>query len=929
MRPDTTQSARRFGCTLGAAIAAVCISSVVHAQEAAANKTKAADLEEVVVTGSYIRRDVFDNATPLTIVTREDFVNAGASTILDIARYLPVNTGSILYQEAGDLVGTSQFNLRGLGLGSTLTLINGRRAGKSAVADGDGNQFFDINQLPLSMIERIDVQTDGASATYGSDAVGGVVNIITRRGMEGFEASFKANSGVSDSGSVSLAMGAKNDTMSANLYATYYHQDWATHSDFPWILDRLGVFTSSSGSPGNYRRAVLDSTGKFVSAAGNTAADPDCVAALGILSSAGRCQYSLYGRTSPVPAEDRLQVFAESEIELSETAEVYSEFHYSNNRVTRLFGPNNPANGKAAGALLIPANHPFNFWVANGTGITYINPSNWNNAIHTAVPIVYGGRPLGAEFHGESTGCADCKEVNLEFHTNYFRAMVGGRKEIGDWRADLSYVYNRTERTFINAYQFVGSALNEAIEDGSFNPFGTRVANPTLVSPKNGRSTAGLTQAVWDRFHHRGRDYSTSVQGVFDLVVSGPVGKLPGGDIGLAVGAQMRKEDFELLRDPLEAAGLGSRPEKQDPEVTGSQDITAYFTEILLPITESVEIAAAVRYEDYGGNTGSTTDPKLTAKWQIAAPLALRASFGTSFQAPTTFQTSQSQGSEFLSDPAGLDAQGNLICRPAGSVSPGNNTTIFVGGDEGLKPQTAENMNLGLVYDPTSSISVALDYWSFEYDDLIRPNANAQSLVDTDCRSDGIPNDPRIKRSQSGTLQSVTLSFINTGKLVTRGVDLQGTYQLPVTSFGDFTLFGALSYVTDFEITNASGTKTDGAGSRNFGNPFPSIPELRANVRMSWAYNDHSAFIAARYIDGYSNDQPLVPLPIDSWTSVDLRYNYEFGDLFGGKTSVSVGALNVLDKDPPSLGKDQRPGYDDEVADIRGRTIYLELTAKF
>ena len=103
MRPDTTQSARRFGCTLGAAIAAVCLSSVVHAQEAAANKTQAADLEEVVVTGSYIRRDVFDNATPLTIVTREDFVNAGASTILDIARYLPVNTGSILYQEAGAL----------------------------------------------------------------------------------------------------------------------------------------------------------------------------------------------------------------------------------------------------------------------------------------------------------------------------------------------------------------------------------------------------------------------------------------------------------------------------------------------------------------------------------------------------------------------------------------------------------------------------------------------------------------------------------------------------------------------------------------------------------------------------------------------------------------------------------------------------------
>jgi iron complex outermembrane receptor protein len=930
MRVSEPNSFHTYCRVIGAAIAGISISLTTSAQGVSQEaKDKKDDLVEVIVTGSYIRRDSFDNATPITVVDREAIVNEGASTILDVARYLPVNTGSILYQEAGNLVGTSQFNLRGLGLGSTLTLINGRRAGKSAIADDGGNQFFDINQLPLSMIERMDVQTDGASAIYGSDAVGGVVNIITRKGMEGFEASVKANSGVSDSGSVSVAMGAKNDTMTVNLYATYFHQDWAYHDDMPWIRDRLGVFTSSSGSPGNYRRAVLDSTGKFVSAAGNTVADPDCEAALGILANS-RCQYSLYGRTSPIPAEDRLQVFTEGEIELSDTAKVFGEFHYSNNRVQRVFGPNNPANGKANGALLITANHPFNFWVSDGgTGIRYINPKDWNNAIHTAVPIVYGGRPLGAEFHGALTGCADCKEVNLEFNTNYFRALVGGRKEFGEWRGDVSYVYNRTERTFINAYQFVGSALNEAIEDGSFNPFGTRVASPTLVSPKNGKSTAGLTQAVWDRFHHRGRDYSTSTQSVVDMVVSGPVGTLPGGDIGLAVGTQLRKENFELLRDPLEAAGLGSRPEKQDPEVTGAQDVTAYFSEVLLPVTDSIELAAAVRYEDYGGNTGSTVDPKVTAKWQINEPLALRASFGTSFQAPTTFQTSQSQGSEFLNDPAGLNAQGQLVCRSGGVATTGNNATIFVGGDEGLKPQTSKNINLGLVYDPTSALRVSVDYWSFNYVDLIRPNANAQSLVDNDCRSDGIPNDPRIKRSLSGTLQSVSLSFINTGELVTRGVDLQGTYQLPQTSFGEFALVGALSYVTKFEITNENGSKTDGAGSRNFGNPFPSIPELRGNVRLSWTHGSHSAFLAARYTDGYSNDQPVVPLPISSWTAIDLRYNYEMGEFFGGDTSFAIGALNALDKDPPSLGQGQRPGYDDEVADIRGRTVYAEITARF
>jgi iron complex outermembrane receptor protein len=757
--------------------------------------------------------------------------------------------------------------------------------------------------------------------------VGGVVNIITRKGMEGVEVNVQGKSNVSKSGSVNLAMGSSNDTMTVNLYATYYHQDRAYHSDFDWHLKRLGQFSSSAGSPGNYRLALLDEMGNFIRATGNTVADPDCEAALGILASNGRCRYSLWGRTSPITEENRLQAFAEGEIKISDTAEIYAEFHYSNNEVIRVFGPNNPANGKAGGSLLIPADHPFNFWVSNGSGgIQYIDPADWDNSIHQAVPIVYLGRPLGAEFHGPATGCPDCKEVNLEFHTNYFRAMVGGRKDFGDWSADLSYAYNRTERTFINAFQFVGSALNEAIEDGSFNPFGTRVANPTLVSPKDGVTTAGFTQAIWDKFHHRGRDYSTATQGVVDLVVTGPMGSLQGGDIGVAIGAQLRKEDFELLRDPLAAAGLASRPDKEDPEVTGSQNVKAVFAEVLLPITDDLEVSAALRYEDYGGDIGSTTDPKVTVHWQMIDPLAIRASYGTSFQAPTTFQTSESQGSEFLNDPASVNDQGQVVCKDIGLV---NNATIFVGGDDGLKPQTSENINLGLIFSPTKSLRVSMDLWHFTYTDLIRPNASAQALVDNDCRDDGIPNDPRIVRAITGALSRVYLSFINTGELTTSGVDLHGVYAFPTTSIGDFSLDGALSYVSKFEITNEDGSKTDGAGSRNFGNPFPSVPELRANLRMAWALGPHNAFAAVRYIDGYLNDQPVDPIPIDSWTALDLRYAYNLDRFFGGTAVFAVGANNVFDNDPPSLGDGQRPGYDDQVADIRGRTIYGEVTVSF
>ena len=167
--------------------------------------------EEVVVTGSHIKRSNLEGSAPVQVLDKATISAAGAATVQDLVVDLPVNTGTIINDEQSSLAGTTQFNLRGLGLGSTLTLINGRRAGKSAVADGGGNFFFDINQLPLAMIDRIDVQTDGASAIYGSEAVAGVVNVVTRKGFEGFEVSANYENATNSAGSLNIAGGAWGD----------------------------------------------------------------------------------------------------------------------------------------------------------------------------------------------------------------------------------------------------------------------------------------------------------------------------------------------------------------------------------------------------------------------------------------------------------------------------------------------------------------------------------------------------------------------------------------------------------------------------------------------------------------------------------------------------------------------------------------------
>ena len=233
---------------------------------------------------------------------------------------------------------------------------------------------------------------------------------------------------------------------------------------------------------------------------------------------------------------------------------------------------------------------------------------------------------------------------------------------------------------------------------------------------------------------------------------------------------------------------------------------------------------------------------------------------------------------------------------------------------------------------PTDNLQLSVEYWNFDYDELIRPAASAQSIVNQDCADDGIPNDPRIERSPSGQIRNVFTSFINTGNVQTDGFDLNLAYALPETAAGMFTANLRASYVSSFDVTSfdAAGNSStfDGAGRRNFNNPFGSVPDLRGNIRIDWGKGNHGANFAIRHIASYTNDQPTDPADwtsVDSWTSLDLRYTYMLDDLFDSPASIAVGINNIADEDPPTLGFRVRPGYDAQVHEIRGRMVYAEV----
>lgn len=303
----------------------------------------------------------------------------------------------------------------------------------------------------------------------------------------------------------------------------------------------------------------------------------------------------------------------------------------------------------------------------------------------------------------------------------------------------------------------------------------------------------------------------------------------------------------------------------------------------------------------------------------------MRGSFGTSFQAPSVRQKSTSTETAFIQDPASINpVTGQLECVDRGVA---NNTVVQVVGSKDLKPQDAKSYALGFILKPLHGLDASIDYWRFDYKDLITPDEGPQAIVENDC-ADGIPNDPRVTRDAGGQLRNVSSFFINAGSVLTDGLDLAASYALPAGRLGKLSLGVNATWIRTFRIQlDASSAPFDAVGSRNFNNPFRSTPQWRGNTSLGWSHGAHSANLTARFIDSYLNDQGNTP--IASWTTFDAQYALMLPDFFAGTTTFTVGANNLLGKDPPSLGDKIRPGYDDVVHDVRGRILYAQVEVSF
>lgn len=892
-------------------------SSLAHAQETSgsASDDQSSDAqanEPIVVTGSLIRSRDFNSTSPVQTVGEELLANTAAVSVQDLFKGLTANAGSQQANEQNALQGLSQFSLRGLGVGSTLTLVNGRRAGLAPVTDGTGQLFTDSNAFPVNAIDRIEVLTDGASATYGSEAVAGVVNIITRKDFEGLELTADARTSVVDAYQVGLAFGHKFDRGRVTLFANYRQQSGAFRSDID-IVKRLdsanaagigALYSSGTGAPGRISRAVPSGTTFTL---GSTLADPDCVAGGGVLASATSCTYPFIDQRRTIAEEKRFQTLAQFDYEITDRMKVFAELSYSRNEIRDAIGGTVLNRTQVAGGFLVPASHPFNYFVANGaTGIRYAGPAEFAaNPALQAVPVIFRGRPIGAAGDGRNA-------PDLVTAFNNQRFSTGFDYEISD-TLTLSGSYTYAENSYRRSqpHDYDSALFQQAITNGTWNPFGTAISNPTLVG-KDGRSLAGNTEAELGAFSFTINDTGKTVQQASELILSGETGiDLPGGPISFAVGVQGRKVGFENIPDGRRQSGANGRDEIEPPIPYTTQGVIAGFGEIALPIAERFNVSAALRYEDYGKNGGSTIDPKISAKFDVTDFLSLRGSYGTSFQAPSIRQVAGTIGNASVNDPP----------------NPGSfNVTVFSSGSNTLESQSASNLNLGVILNTQFGLKMSVDYFTYDYSNLILPEGDPQFIVD-EVRAGRLPAN-RVIRDGAGQLRQVFTQFLNRGDAKAAGIDINLRYKPNWFDSTDIVFDGTSTIITKFRSTDFAGLdgRGDLKGSRNFANAFGSVPDFKLNAGVTIERGNHGFNVSGRYIGSYTDDQTRAP--IKSQLTVDTRYTLSLEELLDGDgTSLTVGAINLFNVDPPALTG--RPGYDNEVHDIRGRQLYVSLKHKF
>lgn len=618
-------------------------------------------LEEIVVTGTFVRSQI-ENASPISVATADDLAKQGAFTLGAIIDNLPINSGAQNNANGPGqpyTAGTSNVNLRGLGVSSTLVLLDGQRQVASAGANLEGDQFVDLSSLiPSIAINRVEILKDGASSLYGSDAVAGVVNFITQSNYRGLLVKVNDTLTTRDKhneAQLEALAGFDAGPMRVVLAGSYFDRDFLSASE------RRGDFSkraslSSFGFPQTFLvGGVLTPDPACRDAA---ATDPNVIPPAGPV---GFCSFDFGDFFPLVAAEERALGYGRVAADVTDAITVFAQLNYAHNTAE---GSGPPAPSVLFSPLL-PATNPGNSF---------------------GVPVVLIGRPLGT-----SAGATPVDSTSETWRIA--TGLQGEFSENGGWAVTYVRARNRFDLSTVDTLQdrYV-AALN-----GVGGPDNDQFFNP--------RFGAQNDPAVIDDFMGIYAFTARSELDTLDAHLTRTLFELPHGPLGIAVGYQHRRErlSYDYNADANAhrfALVLGGEDFEAD------QTINAGFVELSAPVIEGLELQAALRYEDFGDGV-NTWDPKIGVLVQPLSTVSLRATYGTSFRAASLFQKNGT-----LVVPA-------RVFDPVNNAQVTVSQRTGADPDNPLVPQTATTYNFGATWDADFGLNLSIDYWSFAYEDYI------------------------------------------------------------------------------------------------------------------------------------------------------------------------------------------------------------------
>ncbi|WP_225205222.1 TonB-dependent receptor plug domain-containing protein [Novosphingobium huizhouense] len=941
---------KKFGSIwlAGVALAAVATGGAAPALAQGAPEGASADEgAAIIVTGSRIRRDPLDQAAPVVTLDSEAIAKTGLSSVADVLQRLPSSAGGLntKFNNSGNLgnppdgggvgAGSATIDLRYLGGKRTLVLVDGMRYVNGASASGIPASV-DLNSIPEGMIERIEVLQSAASPLYGSDAIAGVVNIITKTNQKGFKGSAQygqyLGKGDGETQNYQLSWGTGKDGVSLVVGGSYVKQMDVKARDrsisqFPnpgqtSCSDPIGGCSSATplgrfivfGQNMTLRSPVL--TGKPVY-------DPTLATGdFKPFTSADRFNFAPFNYFQ-TPSE-RYGGFVNVRAEFSDAIAfkgmaVYNHRHSQNQAafLPLFIGPD-AGNGNLLDTIKIDATNPYNPF-----GVT-LDSSNYS---FIARRLVEAGQRT-------YTQDVDTFDVKAGFEGKF--SMFGK-----NWFWDVTGVYgtNEARQLFtgnVNAAklaQALGPVANCTGDCVPFNIFG---------------GVGSVTQAMLDYVGFDERAKSGQALYDFQANLSGELFDLPGGPVGIAIGAEHRKQEGYFEPDPVIQAGLGADIPAQ--AARGSFKVDEIYGEIRLPLLKdtpffhSLELNGAARYSDYSTFGGNTT---LTGgvQWKPVADLMFRGSYGESLRAPSIGELygARSRFDQPLSDPCtnvpgslwntSATAKANCIANgvPAnGSYQEpqGGQLPVLTGGNPDLQPETARTILIGGVYSPDwaqRKISLEVNYYDIKLEGAIA-SIGADVLLNRCALAGDALSCNAVKRTPSGFISSINGVLLNTGTIRTKGLDATLNLHTGDTGAGAFNLSVYANFLFKYEegVPATTGVTTTSYLGYERGSPDQAYPRFKSTSVLDWTIGPVTTTLTGRYISGVKEIQDTTKkLGSRFYTDAQIQYRPSFAD---SRFVFTLGVNNLFDVDPPACYSCSLNNYDPTTYDVPGQFGYLRLS---